>query len=102
MTPLYDATILTVTFLLVVVVVILNVAEPAPSGTVTVAGTVARAGLLLVNVTTSPPAGTAPVRTTVPIELDPPITVDGFNVTLDNAAGGAGFTVMVVDLFTPP
>ena len=101
-TPLYDATILAVTFLLVLVVATLNVAVLAPPGTVTVAGTVARAGLLLVSVTSNPAAGAAPLRRTVPSELDPPTSVDGFNVTLDNVAGGAGFTVMVVDLFTPP
>jgi len=39
-------------------VVTLNVANPCPAGTVTLAGTFA-AALLLVNVTTAPPAGAA-------------------------------------------
>lgn len=92
---------LTLTFLLVVVVAILNVVEMAPPGTVTVAGTVALAGLLLLRLTVIPPGGATLVNVTVPTELVPPITVDGFSATDESAGGGAGLTVMVADLFTP-
>jgi len=36
-----------------------------------------------------------------PTEFEPPTTVDGFNTTDESAAGGAGFTVIVVDFVTP-
>ena len=55
-----------------------TVAEPA--GTVTVlAGTVATAVLLLAMFTTIPPAGAAPLRVTVAVEVPPPTTDVGFN-----------------------
>lgn len=88
-------------FLLVVVVVMLNVAELAPAGTVTFAGTIALAGLLLVSVTTKGLDVTL-LSVTVPTELDPPTTVVGFKVKEESAAGTDALTVRVVDLFTPP
>ena len=93
---------LTLTFLLVTVVATLKVVEIAPPGTVTVAGTVALAGLLLARLTIRPPGGATLVSVTVPTELVPPTTVDGFSTTDESAAEGAGFTVMVADLLTPP
>ncbi len=70
----------------------------APPAMVTFAGTWAAAVLLLVSVITAPPAGAAPFRVTVPVELLPPTTELGVLVTEDNAAG---LTVRVVVLFTP-
>lgn len=87
-------------FLLVVVVVMLNVAELAPAGTVTFAGTIALAGLLLVSVTTKG-LDVILLSVTVPTELDPPTTVVGFKVKEESAAGTGALTVRVVDLFTP-
>lgn len=55
-------------------VVIGNVAEVAPAGTVTLAGTWAADVLLLCNVTIAPAAGAAPFNVTVPVELTPPTT----------------------------
>jgi hypothetical protein len=49
----------------------------APAATVTLAGTVATAGLLLESATTAPPAGAAVVRLTYPVEETPPSTLVG-------------------------
>jgi hypothetical protein len=87
-------------FLLVVVVLILKVAELAPAGTVTFAGTVALVGLLLVSVT-SKGVEVILLSVTVPTELDPPTTVLGFKVRDESAAGAGALTVSVADLFTP-
>jgi hypothetical protein len=58
-----------------------NVLLVVPAATVTVAGTVETAVLLLVRDTTAPPAGAADVSVTVPVEPVPPATVDGFTET---------------------
>jgi len=68
-----------------------NVAEVAPAATVTEAGTVAAAVLLLVSATTAPPAGAAEPSFTVPVLLAPPATVIGFSAT----ELSAGLTVSV-------
>ena len=91
---------LATTFLLVVFVVIVKVAEVAPAATVTLAGTVARV-LLLVSAIVAPPAGAALLSFTVPVEGDPPTTVVGLRVRDDSTAGVVGFTVSAADLVTP-
>src|SRR4051812_44596850 len=58
-----------------------KLAEVARAGTVTVAGTVAAEVLLLESVTTSPPAGAAPVRVTVPVDVPFEFMVEGFRVS---------------------
>ena len=78
---------------LTVTVVTAKVAVVAPASTVTLTGTVAAEVLLLVRVTTAPPLGAAPLSVTVPVELVPPTTLDGFK-EIDDSAGG--FTVSVV------
>jgi len=66
----------------------------APAATVTVAGTVTD-GLLLLSVTTAPPAGAAPFNVTVLAVVDtPPATVAGDSVTADTP-GGTTFNVAV-------
>ena len=87
-------------FLLVDVVAMLKVAELAPAGTVTFAGTMALAGLLLFNVTTTALAVTL-FSVTVPTEPEPPTTVEGLKLKDVSAAGACGLTVIVADLFTP-
>jgi hypothetical protein len=66
-------------------VVMANVAVFAPAGTVTLAGIVA-AALVVVNVTTAPISGAMPFRVTVPVEELPPTSVAGLKVTDDSAA----------------
>jgi len=58
--------------------VIVKVADVAPAGTVTEAGTCASADELASD-TTNPPAGAGPVRVTVPVEEVPPVTVVGLS-----------------------
>jgi len=56
-----------------------NVALVAPAATVTLDATVAEA-LLLERFTVAPPLGAAPLRVTVPVEGDPPVTRLGVSV----------------------
>jgi hypothetical protein len=58
------------------VVAIVKVAEVAPVGTVTIAGTVSTA-LLDDRLTTEPPVGAADESVTVPVDDDPPNTTLG-------------------------
>jgi len=86
--------------LLVAAVAILNVAELAPAGTVTLTGTVAFAGLLLVRFTRTALDVTL-LSVTVPTAVEPPTTVVGFSVRPESAAGVTGLTANVVDFVTP-
>ena len=87
-------------FLVVGAVVILKLAELAPAGTVTFAGTLAFTGLLLVRVTTVA-VGVILFSVTVPTEFDPPTTVVGFKVSDESTAGVDAVTVSVTDSLTP-
>ncbi len=55
----------------------MKLALAVPPATVTLAGTVATAVLLLVSVTTAPPAGAALVSVAVACDAFPPTTVEG-------------------------
>jgi hypothetical protein len=79
-------------------VVIVNEAVLDPAGTVTLAGTIAAAVLLLCRVTGEPPVGAGPVRVTVPVELFPPTTDVGFRVTEESVGA---LIVSVVVVLTP-
>src|SRR5262249_56109958 len=59
-------------------VVTVKVADMLPADTVTLAGTLAAAVLLLVRLTETPPVGAAAVSLTVPVELLPATTLVGF------------------------
>jgi hypothetical protein len=74
-------------FVVTTLVAIVKVALVAPASTVTDAGTVATAVLLLASVRTIPPAGATPVNTTFPVAFLPPVTVNGFAVMLLKATG---------------
>lgn len=57
----------------------------APAGTVTVDGNPIRLGFPADRFTTQPPLGAAPPRKTVPEDVPPAVTVDGFSVRDDSA-----------------
>jgi len=57
-----------------------NVALVAPAATVTLDGTVTEPLLLDERFTVAPPVGAAPLRVTVPVEGDPPVTLLGLSV----------------------
>ena len=80
-------------------VVTVKVAEVAPASTVTLAGTVAAAVLLLLSETETPPVGAAVTNRTVPVELLPPTRLVGLRDTEDTEA--AGFTVSVAPAAPP-
>ena len=80
-------------------VVMVNVCDEAPAGTVTVGGAVA-ALLVSVSDTTAPPLGADPLSTTLPAEVPhPPITVVGVK---DNWVSAGGTTVRVFVIVTSP
>jgi hypothetical protein len=60
----------------------------APAGTVTLAGTVAAAVLLLLRETTAPPVRAGPLSVTLPVDGDPPLTLVGFSVSEVRVGGG--------------
>ena len=70
-------------------VVTVNVALLAPAATVTLAGTVAAAVLSLERETAAPPLGAGPLRVTVPVEDDPPVTLVGLS-PIDESVGDPG------------
>jgi len=80
-------------------VVTVKVADVLPAETVTLAGTLAAAVLLLVRLTETPPVGAAAFSRTVPVELLPPTTLVGFSDTDDTLI--AGFTVSVAFALPP-
>jgi hypothetical protein len=81
--------------------VTVNVAVVAFAATVTLAGTVAAAVLLLVSVTTAPPVGASPSSVTVPVGLvKPPCTV--FALSPSDVTPVAGGTTVSVALRLPP
>ena len=85
--PPLAALIVTVVFALTGAVVMGNVADIAPAGTVAFAGTAALLGLLLLRVTPIPLAGAGPVKVTFPTALVPPLSIAGFKLTEASAAG---------------
>lgn len=70
-------------------VVTVKVALVLPLATITLAGTAAINPLLLLSVTLAPPLGATRLRITVPTEVFPPVTLDGFSVS-DESDGPTG------------
>src|SRR6266550_4739613 len=102
-TPAYNADIVTGVEAATAKVVTVKVALVAPAGIVTLAGTVATAGLLLESETRAPPVRADPLSVTLPVEGDPPLTLVGFSVTEVRVGpgGGCGVTMSEAVLATP-
>ena len=66
-------------------VLTVNIPLVYPAMTVTLDGTVA-ADALLERLTTAPPLGAAPLRVTVPVDEDPPLTLVGLSASADRVA----------------
>jgi hypothetical protein len=101
---LYEAEIVAEVEMRTTDVLTVKVALVAPAGTITLEGTLA-APLLLESMTCAPPAGAGALSVTVPVEdCKPPTTLVGSRVNeeREGAGGGAGVTVSVADLVTPP
>jgi hypothetical protein len=71
---------LTMALVLTALVETVKVAVMAPAGTVTLAGTLATAELLLESETTAPPGGAARPSVTLPVAGFPPIRPFGFKL----------------------
>src|SRR6267143_1605007 len=85
-TPAYDAEIVTGVDVVTALVLTVNVALLAPAATVTLAGTVAVAVLLLEREIAAPPLRAGPLSVTVPVEdCAPPVTLVGFSVSEERA-----------------
>ncbi len=76
-------------------VLTVKLADEEPAGTVTLAGTVAAAVLLLDSVTTTPPEGAAADNVTVPCEVLPPVTDVGLRLTEFKVTVGGGGALAV-------
>ena len=94
----YVPVIVTDVFAVTGVVVMVKVALVDPAAMVTLEGTCATAVLLLCKVTSAPPAGAAPFKVTVPVELAPPTTEVGL---LEIEERVAALTVSVAVLLAP-
>lgn len=86
--PPLEAVIVTGVDTLTALVFTVKFAVLVPYPTVTLAGTVA-ADELLERFTATPPLGADPLRVTVPVEEDPPVTLVGLSVT-DESVGDPG------------
>jgi len=81
-------------------VVTISVAEVVPAGIVNTGGTATTAWLLLVNSTSTPPAGAGPVSVTVATTSFVPTTDEEASVSEARVTGG-GWSVTVVERVTP-
>jgi hypothetical protein len=97
------AVIVAVVVVVTDVVVTVKFALVDPAATVTLLGTVAEE-LLLLKLTTVPPEGAAALSFTVPVELLPPVTLVGLNVTEETVVPQelAALTFKLVDTVAPP
>jgi len=84
-----------------VLVLTMNVALLAPAATVTLAGTIAAAVLSLIRETAAPPVGAGPLRVTVPVEGDPPVTLIGLSAIAESVAEPCGATLSEAVLVAP-
>jgi len=82
-------------------VVTLKTPVVAPAGIVTLAGTVATVVSLLKRMR-APPPGAGALRSTLPVEGDPPLTLTGFSLSeMRDGTGGCGVTLSEALWVTP-
>jgi len=86
-TPFNVAEIFTAVFAVTTCVVMVAVPVVEPAATVMLPETAATGGLLLVSVTSVPPAGAGPLSVAVATELAPPERLVGLSVNESNTAG---------------
>src|SRR5262249_11347587 len=91
--PNVPVTVTTVFCATVADVVIVNVAEVCPAGTVTNGGACASVVLVAIGLE-APPAGAAPVSVTVPVTLLPPVALATLSVTDASCGPAFGFGKM--------
>jgi hypothetical protein len=94
--PLRLAVMVAVVAVATAVVVTTNVAVLLPAATVTEAGVVTEA-LLSDRPTTAPPAGAEPVKVTVHVDVDPPVTEAGLQLKADTSTGDGTVTTPPLD-----
>lgn len=90
--PPYEPEMLTAVWLETMDVATVNVLLVAPALTVTLTGTVAAAELSD-SVTTAPPVGAAALRVTVPVDDEPPTTVEGLRLSAETVTDEAAVTL---------
>jgi len=100
-TPLKEAEMLIEVAVATAEVVTENSALDVPAGTVTDAGTLATARLLLDSKTAVPPAAAGPLSDTVLAATFPPVTLEGLRLTEDNEGAGTGGAVLRLKKISP-
>jgi hypothetical protein len=100
-TPPAVAVIVATVVAVTVLVVIGNAADCEPCGTVTLAG-VDAAGWLLDSATGKPLSHTAIDKTTAPVALPPPVTVEGLVTRFVRIGEGGGVNMLSVVVFVTP
>ena len=78
-----------------------KLADSFPAATVTLDGSLATDGLELASETTAPPEGAGPESVTVPVALEPLVTVEGLSASDESVGRGGGVTVTVAVLVVP-
>ena len=84
-TPAYEAEMVTGVDAVTALVLTVNVALLAPAATVTLVGTLA-APLSLESITCAPPVGAGALSVAVPVDVAPPVTLEGFTASEVSAA----------------
>ena len=80
-------------------VITLKLTDVTPAGTLMLVGTATTFGLLLKRLITAPPEGAGALSVTVPVDVNPPLTLAGLRVSVLSVGSGMG-VVAGVDVGT--